>query len=81
MTIKKRCYYNNLNYPFFCGFKPKTIYYTFYFFIQVLNYFPKDMKADICVHLGRETFTKQPAFRFNLLRFCFNKNNSAFQYV
>jgi len=29
---------------------------------QVLNYFPKDMKADICVHLGRETFTKQPAF-------------------
>jgi len=29
---------------------------------QVLNYFPKDMKADICVHLGRETFTKQSAF-------------------
>ena len=30
---------------------------------QVLNYCPKDMKADICVHLNRKVFNEHPAFR------------------
>ncbi|ESO12955.1 hypothetical protein HELRODRAFT_62501 [Helobdella robusta] len=30
---------------------------------KVLDYCPKDMKADICVHLHRKIFTEQPAFR------------------
>ena len=33
------------------------------FFLQVLNYCPKDMKADICVHLNRKVFNEHPAFR------------------
>ena len=32
-------------------------------FQQVLNYCPKDMKADICVHLNRKVFNEHPAFR------------------
>lgn len=31
--------------------------------MQVLNYCPKDMKADICVHLNRKVFNEHPAFR------------------
>jgi len=31
--------------------------------LQVLEYCPKDMKADICVHLHRKVFQEQPAFR------------------
>jgi len=31
--------------------------------VQVLEYCPKDMKADICVHLHRKVFQEQPAFR------------------
>lgn len=34
----------------------------FYLF-QVLNYCPKDMKADLCVHLNRKVFLEHPAFR------------------
>ncbi|KAL0829490.1 hypothetical protein ABMA28_004250 [Loxostege sticticalis] len=30
---------------------------------KVLNYCPKDMKADICVHLNRKVFNEHPAFR------------------
>jgi potassium voltage-gated channel Eag-related subfamily H member 5 len=30
---------------------------------KVLNYCPKDMKADICVHLNRRVFEEHPAFR------------------
>lgn len=30
---------------------------------QVLNFCPKDMKADICVHLNRKVFNEHPAFR------------------
>ncbi|XP_052829740.1 potassium voltage-gated channel subfamily H member 1 isoform X3 [Octopus bimaculoides] len=30
---------------------------------KVLNYCPKDMKADICVHLNRKVFCEHPAFR------------------
>ena len=30
---------------------------------KVLNYVPKDMKADICVHLNRKVFNEHPAFR------------------
>lgn len=30
---------------------------------KVLNYCPKDMKADICVHLNRKVFEEHPAFR------------------
>ncbi|XP_050709707.1 potassium voltage-gated channel protein eag-like isoform X3 [Eriocheir sinensis] len=30
---------------------------------EVLNYCPKDMKADICVHLNRKVFNEHPAFR------------------
>nr|XP_026694540.1 potassium voltage-gated channel subfamily H member 5 [Ciona intestinalis] len=30
---------------------------------KVLNYCPKDMKADICVHLNRKVFNKHAAFR------------------
>ena len=30
---------------------------------QVLNYCPKDMKADLCVHLNRKVFNEHPAFR------------------
>ena len=29
----------------------------------MLEYCPKDMKADICVHLHRKVFQEQPAFR------------------
>ncbi|KAK9875801.1 hypothetical protein WA026_009588 [Henosepilachna vigintioctopunctata] len=29
----------------------------------VLNFCPKDMKADICVHLNRKVFNEHPAFR------------------
>ena len=37
----------------------------FFFFsiLQVLNYCPKDMKADICVHLNRKVFEDHSAFR------------------
>ncbi len=28
-----------------------------------MNYCPKDMKADICVHLNRKVFDEHPAFR------------------
>ena len=31
---------------------------------KVLNYCPKDMKADICVHLNRKVFNEHPAFRY-----------------
>jgi potassium voltage-gated channel Eag-related subfamily H member 5 len=40
--------------------------YLFYFLPapkKVLNYCPKDMKADICVHLNRKVFNEHPAFR------------------
>nr|CAH7730497.1 unnamed protein product [Callosobruchus chinensis] len=30
---------------------------------KVLNFCPKDMKADICVHLNRKVFNEHPAFR------------------
>lgn len=30
---------------------------------QVLTYCPKDMNADICVHLNRKVFNEHPAFR------------------
>ncbi|XP_055298065.1 potassium voltage-gated channel protein eag [Sitodiplosis mosellana] len=30
---------------------------------KVLTYCPKDMKADICVHLNRKVFNEHPAFR------------------
>ncbi|KAF0304280.1 Potassium voltage-gated channel protein eag [Amphibalanus amphitrite] len=30
---------------------------------KVLNYCPKDMRADICVHLNRKVFNEHPAFR------------------
>ncbi|XP_006814756.1 voltage-gated delayed rectifier potassium channel KCNH1-like [Saccoglossus kowalevskii] len=30
---------------------------------KVLSYCPKDMKADICVHLNRKVFNEHPAFR------------------
>ncbi|XP_061194999.1 potassium voltage-gated channel subfamily H member 1-like [Saccostrea echinata] len=30
---------------------------------KVLNYCPKDMKADLCVHLNRKVFLEHPAFR------------------
>ncbi|XP_064623498.1 potassium voltage-gated channel subfamily H member 1-like isoform X2 [Lineus longissimus] len=30
---------------------------------KVLHYCPKDMKADICVHLNRKVFNEHPAFR------------------
>ena len=29
----------------------------------MLNYCPKDMKADLCVHLNRKVFLEHPAFR------------------
>ena len=35
----------------------------FLFILQVLNYCPKDMRADICVHLNRKVFNEHPAFR------------------
>ncbi|PIK34696.1 putative potassium voltage-gated channel subfamily H member 1 isoform X2 [Apostichopus japonicus] len=30
---------------------------------KVLSYCPKDMKADVCVHLNRKVFNEHPAFR------------------
>ncbi|VEL07595.1 unnamed protein product [Protopolystoma xenopodis] len=30
---------------------------------RVLNYCPKDMKADMCIHLNRTVFNEHPAFR------------------
>lgn len=38
-------------------------FYVMFHFLQVLNYCPKDMKADICVHLNRKVFNEHPAFR------------------
>lgn len=35
----------------------------FSFFFQVLSICPKDMRADICVHLNRKVFNEHPAFR------------------
>lgn len=32
-------------------------------FVQVLSICPKDMRADICVHLNRKVFNEHPAFR------------------
>lgn len=32
-------------------------------FLQVLSICPKDMRADICVHLNRKVFNEHPAFR------------------
>lgn len=32
-------------------------------YLQVLNYCPKDMKADLCVHLNRKVFLEHPGFR------------------
>lgn len=32
-------------------------------FLQVLQICPKDMRADICVHLNRKVFKEHPAFR------------------
>lgn len=31
--------------------------------LQVLSICPKDMRADICVHLNRKVFNEHPAFR------------------
>lgn len=31
--------------------------------VQVLQICPKDMRADICVHLNRKVFKEHPAFR------------------
>jgi len=35
----------------------------FWFSLQVLQICPKDMRADICVHLNRKVFKEHPAFR------------------
>lgn len=48
--------------------KEKDVYlivFIFFFFIslQVLQICPKDMRADICVHLNRKVFKEHPAFR------------------
>jgi len=32
-------------------------------FYQVMSSCPKDMKADLCIHLNRTVFTENPAFR------------------
>jgi hypothetical protein len=40
-----------------------TNLFKFCMILQVLNYCPKDMKADICVHLNRKVFNEHPAFR------------------
>lgn len=51
--------------------------------MQVLNYCPKDMKADICVHLNRKVFNEHPAFRLasdgclRALAMHFNMSHSA----
>ena len=37
--------------------------FRFVLLFQVLNYCPKDMKADLCVHLNRKVFLEHPAFR------------------
>ena len=39
---------------------------------RVLNYFPKDMRADICVHLNRKVFNEHSAFRNASDRQCGN---------
>jgi CRP-like cAMP-binding protein len=50
---------------------------------KVLNYCPKDMKADICVHLNRKVFDEHPAFRLasdgclRALAIHFSTNHSA----
>jgi len=51
--------------------------------VQVLEYCPNDMKADICVHLHRKVFQEQPAFRLasdgclRALALNFSMNHSA----
>ncbi len=48
----------------FCGLGSHLIVFTvFKFPLQVLQICPKDMRADICVHLNRKVFKKHPAFR------------------
>ncbi|CAF3323629.1 unnamed protein product, partial [Rotaria socialis] len=50
---------------------------------KVLNYCPKDMRADICVHMNRSVFNEHPAFRLasdgclRALAVHFHKNHSA----
>lgn len=42
----------------------KIIVFTdFKILLQVLEICPKDMRADICVHLNRKVFKEHPAFR------------------
>lgn len=46
--------------------KQKTNSFHFQLFslpLQVLQICPKDMRADICVHLNRKVFKEHPAFR------------------
>ena len=61
--------------------------FPFYFhvisFSQVLSHCPKDMKADVCVHLNRRVFNEHPAFRLasegclRALAIQFNMSHSA----
>ena len=50
---------------------------------QVLSYCPKDMKADVCVHLNRRVFNEHPSFRLasegclRALAINFNMSHSA----
>lgn len=46
---------------YYCCFSKNKIFIVV--ICQVLNYCPKDMKADICVHLNRKVFNEHPAFR------------------
>lgn len=65
---------------FYFFYKRKSNYC---FLTQVLNYCPKDMKADICVHLNRKVFDEHPAFRLasdgclRALAIHFNMSHSA----
>lgn len=47
-------------------YKSKVYLIDFFCFkisLQVLQICPKDMRADICVHLNRKVFKEHPAFR------------------
>lgn len=42
---------------------PQLICFSIFSFTKVLSICPKDMRADICVHLNRKVFNEHPAFR------------------
>lgn len=52
-----------LGFTFYLANRHPLESYLYLVFSQVLGICPKDMRADICVHLNRKVFNEHPAFR------------------